>query len=307
MTIDPGSSSTAEVSANRKLIMVCGAARSGTTMLDLMLGNADDALSTGEIYALFRPFRVHHWNPVCSCGEVNCAAWRGLLDVPERDFHANILRTRPDINYVVDSSKDLRWVLDSNVWANDAGIPVENVVLWKNPIELSYSYWRRGESVSHYRDEFVKYYGRLLNLKLPFVAVNYKQLAIDTEATLELLCNRLGIGYTVSRVNFWEKRHHHFFGSAGTRRQVGKQGSSIQYNEDYPDEFNALFTQELAWMDKDENFLEIVAELKARDVSREAVISDIEYLSKPRPVWYFRHALKAFFRKRFPERSLVVE
>jgi hypothetical protein len=37
-----------------KLIMVCGAARSGTTMLDLMLGKADDAFSKPLVQAFPR-------------------------------------------------------------------------------------------------------------------------------------------------------------------------------------------------------------------------------------------------------------
>ena len=63
--------------AAKKLLFVCGAARSGTTMLDLMLGNSDDAVSTGEIYAVYRPYRIHHRYPVCSCGDADCSAWSG--------------------------------------------------------------------------------------------------------------------------------------------------------------------------------------------------------------------------------------
>jgi hypothetical protein len=76
---------------NGKLIMVCGAARSGTTMLDFMLGNSGDAFSTGEIFGYFRPYRTHHFNPVCSCGDVDCKVWQGLADVPESRFLINLL------------------------------------------------------------------------------------------------------------------------------------------------------------------------------------------------------------------------
>jgi hypothetical protein len=53
--------STKFAGSKKALILVCGAARSGTTMLDLMLGNSPDVFSYGEIYALFRPFRTHHF------------------------------------------------------------------------------------------------------------------------------------------------------------------------------------------------------------------------------------------------------
>lgn len=292
---------------DKKLLLVCGAARSGTTMLDLMLGNSQDAISTGEVYAVYRPYRIHHRSPDCSCGEKNCTAWSGLLDVPENSFHANIFRQRPDINVVVDSSKDLRWVIDSNVWAYMAGLPVENIVIWKNPIELSYSYWRRGEKIDWYRKEFVRYYGRFLDLRLPFVALNYRQLVTDTAETLERLCNRINIEYSENRIKFWEKRHHHFFGSAGTRGQVGSKQGEVKYQTEYPDEFLELFAEEEKFINKDRRFSQIVESLLKHDIGEEPVATSSAYLTSIRPAWYFRHAVKAFWWRYFPQRSAVVE
>jgi hypothetical protein len=298
---------TASPLRGKKLLLVCGAARSGTTMLDLMLGNSDDAVSTGEIYAVYRPYRVHHRTPECSCGEINCPSWAGLLDVTESSFHSNIFRQRPDINVVVDSSKDLRWVVDSNVWAHQAGLAVENVVIWKNPIELSYSYWRRGEKVDWYRKEFVRYYGRFLELGLPFLAVNYRDLVRNSSATLEQLCNRIGIEFHDNRVNFWEKRHHHFFGSAGTGGQVGSKQGKVRYQSEYPQEFVELFAEEEKRIKDDRKFSRIVEALRRHDISQEPVQGTDAYLTSRRPAWYFRHKLKALWWKRFPQRSSVVQ
>ncbi|MEJ2176482.1 MAG: hypothetical protein P8Y12_00700 [Gammaproteobacteria bacterium] len=291
----------------KKLLLVCGAARSGTTMLDLMLGNSDDAVSTGEVYAVYRPYRIHHRNPECSCGEINCPSWAGLLDVRESSFHSNIFRQRPNINVVVDSSKDLRWVLDSNVWAYQTGLAVENIVIWKNPIELSYSYWRRGEKVDWYRKEFVRYYGRFLELELPFLAVNYRDLVTDSSATLERLCKRIGIECDANRVNFWEKRHHHFFGSAGTRGQVGSDQGQVRYQAEYPQEFLELFAEEEKRIKDDRKFSHIVESLMGHDISQKPVDATTAYLTSRRPAWYFRHKIKALWWKHFPQRSSVVQ
>jgi len=283
-----------------KLVMVCGAARSGTTMLDLMLGNSEDAMSTGEISRLFRPFRKHHKNPVCSCGEIDCPVWRDLTEGPESVFHENIFLKRPAIKFVVDSSKDLRWIFDSNIWADRANLPMVNVVLWKDPIDLSYSYWRRGENVDFYRKAFFTYYERFLDLKLPFVSLNYKQLVTDANGTLEALCNTLGIEYRESRVNFWEKRHHHFFGSSGTRNQIGSKGATLTYKTEYPDEFVKLFEREARWIESDRRFSRIVAELRAHDVIQGRPSETNGFLAVRRPLWYYRHTLKALWWKYFP-------
>ena len=128
--------------------MVCGASRSGTTMLDLMLGNSDSEFSCGEIYALFRPYRTHHFNPDCCCGAKHCLVWNKLSKLNESEFHAAAL-AQTGIHHVVDSSKDLNWVLDSNRWASHQDIPVKNVLLWKQPIDLAYSHWKRGRPIDY--------------------------------------------------------------------------------------------------------------------------------------------------------------
>lgn len=52
------------------LISICGEGQSGSTMLDLMLGNGYDTFSCGEVYAWFRPWRTHHFRITCSCGKL---------------------------------------------------------------------------------------------------------------------------------------------------------------------------------------------------------------------------------------------
>jgi hypothetical protein len=48
-------------------------------MLDLMLSNTPAGSSCGEIYAMFRPWRLHHRHPACACGDfeiVHILFWR---------------------------------------------------------------------------------------------------------------------------------------------------------------------------------------------------------------------------------------
>lgn len=289
-----------------KLIMVCGAARSGTTMLDLMLGNADDAFSTGEIFAYFRPFREHHFAPKCSCGERDCGVWRGLLDVPESKFHANILQ-RPDYSVVVDSSKDLRWVYDSNMWTQQNNIECINVVLWKDPIDLAYSYWKRGYGVSYYRSAFLVYYERLIGLNLPFVSVNYNQLASDPVNVLKALCAGIGIDVNEGREKFWEKRHHYFFGSAGTAKQVDKGGSRVENTRDFPVEFSNEYQAEADWSVSNRRFQKVLEQLAAHNLDCISGQSVEPIGTRIKPLWYYRHILKSIWRKRFPEPWPVIE
>ncbi|MGI9292314.1 MAG: hypothetical protein ACR2QG_13705 [Gammaproteobacteria bacterium] len=275
-------------------------------MLDLMLGNADDAFSTGEIFAYFRPFREHHFDPECSCGEMDCEVWRGLLDVPEEHFHANIFR-QTDTNLVVDSSKDLRWVYDSNVWAQKNKLDCFNVVIWKDPIDLAYSYWKRDYGIKYYREAFLVYYERLIGLGLPFISINYNQLASDPVSVLKMLCDRTGLQMHQGQERFWEKRHHYFFGSAGTAKQVDKGGSRIENARDFPQDFLREYEAESNWSDSNQQFQNVLKLLAANDLTHAAPAHQASIAKGLMPIWYYRHIFKSFWRKRFPETWQVVE
>ncbi len=293
--------------SKKALILVCGAARSGTTMLDLMLGNDPEAFSCGEIYALFRPYRTHHFDPVCSCGNPECAVWKELRHVAESDFHAAVLN-RPGISHAVDSSKDLRWVLDSNMWAQERGYRVSNVVTWKEPIDLAYSHWKRGYPINYFRKQFIDYYSRFLDLNLPFISVNYNKLAANPGIVLSDLCIRLGLEYEEGREQFWNKKHHHFFGSAGTASQVEQGASKIQRESGFPSEFMTEFDRIAQKSGPDRQLEEIINRLKACETTSIVDLDMTKQVSSfLRPLWYYRHTLKAIIRRYFPERQAVIK
>ena len=98
----------------KTLINICGSERSGSTMLDLIIGNDPAAFSCGEIYALYRPWRKHHFTPVCGCGE-ECEYLSEFKQIREDQFH-NLLFETFGFSWVVDSSKDLNWVIDNQDW-----------------------------------------------------------------------------------------------------------------------------------------------------------------------------------------------
>lgn len=71
---------------SKTLINILGAGRSGTTMLDLMLGNDNNSFSLGEVHAWFRPFRKHHFEIDCNCGNKNCNYWTEVKNLKEKLF-----------------------------------------------------------------------------------------------------------------------------------------------------------------------------------------------------------------------------
>lgn len=288
------------------LIEVCGASHSGTTMLDLMLGNAPNAFSCGEVYQWFRPWRTHHFEIDCACGENPCPYWSRIQDVKENIFHREAFQ-RFGVDYVVDSSKDICWILDSNLWGAENRIRVTNLLIWKQPIALAHSYWKRGWSISDAIHGFVRYHTRFFETGLPFFTVYFPDLTREPKTKLEEICNVLGMNYFEGKESFWTKRHHHLFGSGGIRRQVQQGRSRIDTVQEFPDAFLTAikpFAKEI----EGEDIGLILSILREHDISN-FISAEISFLpsglvpnpSVKRPLWYYMDRIRRLYKRYFPE------
>lgn len=282
----------------KKLINICGTARSGSTMLDLMLGNDPRAFSLGEVYAWFRPFRTHHFNIICSCNQNNCP-WEKLKTLKEYEFYKRSFEIL-DVDILVDSSKDLAWVIDNNIQAKKGGFDVSNVLLYKEPVSFFYSYWKRGVPIHKARkDIFVKYYKRFFQSNLAFIALDYNKLVADPTSILENLCQLLGIPYFEGKERFWKKEHHHLFGSLGTRKQVEAANSAIENRENYPLEFQNSIQKIEADNLRDKEFQGILSKLDFHEMRKSNTKSNNKIYKQ---YWYYLAMLKQKIRKQFPEK-----
>ena len=288
--------------------MVCGASRSGTTMLDLMLGNTSRGFSCGEVYAKFRPFRPHHFDPICGCGKSSCPIWTSLADVKESHIHGAILE-RLGLDYVVDSSKDLSWLLDCHSWAHRNSMQIANVLIWKDPLDLALSYWKRGLPIGLARAQFIKYHRRFLAENLPFVSINHRDLVAGPQKCLGRLFEILTIEWKEGTDHFWDHRSHHLFGSARTRAQVVAGESGFEPVPELPIPF--LESMRGSWPnpESDPATCSIVKQLMDQDF-RECRAS-ISQVPDPtswwavKPSWYYRDRLRGEFRRRWPDRSAI--
>ena len=203
-------------------------------MLHLMLANGPEAFACGEIYAWFRPWRLNHFRTRCACGDLACPVWKRLSATTEETFHRDVMAIL-EVDFVVDSSKRINWVVDSNRWALEAGIAVHNVIIWKEPHDLAYSYWRRGR-YEDWRPVFLRYYREVLDAGLPILPVCYSDLVRSPASELRRICEAIGIPYWPGCEEFWAGEHHHLFGSGGVRKQV-RAGESRIAPAEFPPEF----------------------------------------------------------------------
>ncbi len=284
------------------LINICGTSRSGSTMLDLMLGNAPNAFSCGEVSAWFRPYRKHHFRLDCPCGQDPCPVWSELKDLPMSEFHAQAA-ARLGVDYIVDSSKDLCWLIDAQRWAIDEGMLVFNLLIWKHPIDLAYSHWKRGRSPANWRSEFVKYHQRLFQLNPALCSVNQDDLVRDPQTILAQICTLVGMEYFEGKERFWEKTHHHLFGSNGARRQVESGESRLKPRGDFSPEFaDSLATLERQ-IENDDEVQQILHKISSLDVMRgdgQADLSVHVAPAPPYPVWCYLMRMQTAVQRYFP-------
>lgn len=282
----------------KQLINICGSARSGSTMVDLMIGNDPRAFSLGEIEAWFRPYRTHHFNIICSCGKDNCP-WETLKGLKEKDFYKRSFEIL-DVDFLVDSSKNLPWVIDNNIRSKRTGIIVYNILLFKEPISFFYSFWKRGVPIEQAkRKEFINYYNRFFQAHVPFISLNYNKLVADPARILSELCKLIDIPYFDGKELFWKKEHHHLFGSIGTRKQIEKTTSQIRSSEEYPNEFKASIPKIIKKIENDLEFQAIFKKLEDHELKK------IEHLPENiicKPYWYYLSRAKQKLRQQFPKK-----
>jgi len=287
----------------KSLVLIAGTARSGSTVLDMMLGTARDSVSTGELYAYYRPWRKHHGAIRCSCGQDECERWRFLDDVPERIAHSELI-ARTDVSTVIDSSKNLNWIVDSHDFANRSGIRPIVVLVWKEPIALAYSFWKRDRH--DWRSQFVRYHRRLLETGLPFVSVNHNALVKTPRELLGPLARCVGLIDAPEAIDemlqYGSRAHHHLYGSLTAMSRINGADNSGLAAEKYDrafDETRASIERELP---DDEELSGLMSAISKNDVRSSAfdAATLLAHSQADRHVWYYRRRLRDAITSRFP-------
>lgn len=206
----------------KKVIFVSGTSFSGSTFLDMILANDPGGFSCGEVYALFHPFRPHHINPECGCGDKDCQIWSQVLKKGENVLYETIFDMF-DVDFIVDSSKDLFWFRKHMKILKRKGIGVKNVLIWKTPLELAKSFQKRNR-LKEWKKNWTNYHRSYITLIPEYKAVRYSDLT-QNESILKDLCDYLGIAYFAQKSQFWQKIHHTLFGNTSAKIHLYSQNS----------------------------------------------------------------------------------
>ncbi|NEP41393.1 MAG: sulfotransferase [Okeania sp. SIO2H7] len=247
--------------SKKKVVFILGIGRSGSTMLDLMLGSHPEAFSLGEISKL--PEFV-------SQGKRNLAAleestfWIDSFDEAElKRFAAGIsnhrlnkyiplkvekfvreLLGKDDIfnsytalfektkaQILVDSSKYLSWVSNQvknkEFRSGNLDTYLIRIVRDGRAVVNSYSRIYPKLTISEISQRWVRQFREQQEFYDSFpekkkMLVRYEELATKPEEVLANICQLLEVDFFPDMKEFWKHEHHHIVGSRGTNALIRK-------------------------------------------------------------------------------------
>ena len=194
----------------KKVVFVGGTVRSGTTILNLLLGNRPKTLALGELHAIVKPTMPKHFKLLNEIkGE---KPWNSLKGKSQLSVYESIFKHFQNVEILVDSSKKYPWIRKGQNLRKQ-GVKVYNVLIYKNLDSLAVSFLKRNTAnrlIPTYLNYHKSYFTSLENdvFILPYSAIVEKDASVMTK-----LCEYLEYDYTNEIWDFWEKEQPNFFGS----------------------------------------------------------------------------------------------
>jgi hypothetical protein len=253
----------------KKVLYITGTGRSGSTLLDLMLGNDERGFSVGELSALMRPWRSHHLinKSKCKCSVSGCDFWYRLKKGGAKNIYQNIF-DKLDIDFIVDSSKDPLWLKDQIAYSEKKKYQLIPIIIYKEPLEILYSRYKR-DNVKGWKEGWIKTHKRLFEiLGETIITIKYRGLAKNPVEKLTALCETIGIDYFDGKEKFWQNQHKHFLFGSGTVRNSDRL---VYYEEQF--DKSVLEHLKRSFNYEDEKTKKVLSILDAYEVSNNANVS----------------------------------
>ena len=206
----------------KQVIFVGGTSYSGSTFFHLTLANDPTGFGVGEVKHLFRPTKERHTRATwaCGCGDPNCTLWERVKQNGEAHLYESIFEIHPEVEFIVDASKNVVWIDDQTNYLARQGIEARTVVIWKTLPEFAHSLQKRNRLDAKNGEELAnwpRYHRNIYSFVDDFRAVKYADYARDQAAVLRAACDCLGIPYFDGKERYWEKTHHALGGNLSSR------------------------------------------------------------------------------------------
>jgi hypothetical protein len=214
----------------KKVVLISGTSRSGSSLLDLMIGNSNKGFSTGELSRLFRLSLNIHQPRTWDYNDEIINFWNNIKSKGEKNVYNNLFDSFKNVEYIVDSSKNPIWIRNQIKYCKNKPFKLIPIITYKTPIEFAYSLFKR-DNLRFWKKQWIKTYSILFYILNNFITVKYSLLAKNPKNHLELICKKIGIDYFEGKEKFWENNSkiYFLFGSDTLR----KSKEHVYYNSQY--------------------------------------------------------------------------
>lgn len=199
----------------KTIIFIGGTSRSGSTLLDLILGNNDKSMSLGEISSVYHPTKKKHFALIKELNDSD-SVWGSIINDKKKHLYDNIIEAFPDIDIFIDSSKDPLWINYFNRKLRGR-YDVRNVLIYKKPEELANSFMKRGYG-NRWLKTFIHYHRKYNTLINDYFTVYLGDL-LKREDVLVELCRTLGVSYHENMRNYYGNNKTIFYGSETPKKK----------------------------------------------------------------------------------------
>ncbi len=256
---------------NKKVIFVGGSSYSGSTILDMMLSNSPKGFSLGEIHALFRPYRPHHFTPMCGCNNNECNIWSDVKSAGEDKLYSAVFKKFPKVDYLIDSSKNPLWIKEQSERLKKQNIDVQHVLIWKSPEYFAHSMLKRGKT--KWKKAWINYYQLYLHHIRNFHSIPYESLVESPSNRIKEVCNYCGIEYQPEMEAFWGKQHHTLFGNKSAKIHLTNTPIDQGNNDTKESSHRKIYN-------KSEDIKELPKNILSEVHSNKKMLSIVQYLNE---------------------------
>lgn len=257
-------------SASSRVIYTLGSGRSGSTILDFLLGAHSQIFAAGELQNYKTYFqKAATQERYCSCGELlrECPFWQRIRDRLAETYADPILdlkSPRDPRAFIEHNSAIVRAILDltgatymadsskrvSRIWRfwRSPQFEIAIVHLIRDARAVAYSSLktkeRQGKTLKrpYSYKQLWKWQLKNLGIRLVmgwhprYVFVRYEDFASNPERELRRILATVGLEFEPQQLQFWEQEQHQFAGNSATRSR-GKQ--AIAVDREYVDQLPA--------------------------------------------------------------------
>jgi hypothetical protein len=150
--------------------------------------------------------------------------WKEIKKNGAEHLYETIFSLSPETEFIIDSSKDPFWMRSQSERLALGDIRTRNLLIWKTPLELAYSFLKRGQ-MEAWEKAWVTYHRLFFSLVDDWRAIEYGRYVQDA-AVLERTCDYLEIPFFPEKKDFWNKDHHVIGGNHSAKIHLYAEGSS---------------------------------------------------------------------------------